>query len=304
MCAVVLINNVIPVFVVAALGYIAARPLNLDGRTISRMALYLLTPALVFNSLSTAKIMPGEFALIVASALTVILVMIGLGVLSSRLFGLSASTGSAVALGAGLMNAGNFGLPITLFTLGQAGFDRAVILMVMMSIATNTLGVFISARGRRDTRDALRSVLGMPAIYAAAAGLLCQALGWQLPTTLARPIKLLADASVPVFLIALGIQLRSVKLQAGFLKAVSLTSILRLVVSPLLAFGVTMAFGLGGIAQKAVILECSMPVAVNTCLLAAEYDSEPELASTSVMVSTLLSIVTLTIVIALLGRLA
>lgn len=298
----VLLNNIIPVFFIAALGYIATRPLKLDGKTISRMALYLLTPALVFNSLSTASIMPGEFAVIVGAALFVILVMVGLGLLGSRALKLPSSVAAAVAMGAGLMNAGNFGLPITLFALGQAGFDRAVIFMVVMSVATNTLGVFISARGRGDSRAALRSVIGMPAIYTAVLGLLFQTMGWQLPVALARPIKLLADSCVPIFLIALGIQLRGVKLQAGFLKAISLTSFLRLIVSPLLAWGFTAVFGIGGIAQQAIILECAMPCAVNTALLAAEYDAEPELASSAVMVTTILSLATLTIIIALLGR--
>lgn len=298
----VLINNVVPVFLVAALGYIAGKTLRIDVKSVSRVALYVLTPALVLNSLSAASIMPGEFLVIVLSGAALIIVMILLGALAARLAGLSQAAAAAVAIGSGFMNAGNYGLPVTLFALGQGGFDRAVIFMVVMSVATNSLGVFVCARGRGGTKEALRSVVGMPALYAAAVGMLMQVNGWQLPLALARPVEMLAGAAVPMFLIVLGIQLSSVKAQPGFLKAISLTTFLRLIVSPLVALGFTALFGIGGITQKAIILEAAMPCAVNSAILAAEYDTEPELASSNVMATTVLSIVTLTIVIVLIMR--
>lgn len=298
----VLIDNVVPVFLVAALGYILGKTLKIDGKSVSRVALYGLTPALVLNSLSTANIMPSEFLVIVVSAATLITIMIGLGLLAARFLGLPKGAAAAVTIGAGFMNAGNYGLPVTLFALGQGGFDRAVIFMVVMSVATNSLGVFVCARGRGGTKEALRSVVGMPALYAAILGMLMQMFGWQLPLALARPVEMLSSAAVPMFLVVLGIQLSTVKAQPGFLKAISLTTFLRLIVSPLIALGFTALFGIGGITQKAIILEAAMPCAVNSAILAAEYDTEPELASSNVMATTVLSIITLTIVIILIMR--
>lgn len=298
----VLIDNVVPVFLVAALGYIAGKTLRIDGKSVSRVALYILTPALVFNSLSTADIMPGEFLVIVSSAAALIIIMTVLGAASARLAGLPPLTATAVTIGSGFMNAGNYGLPVTLFALGQGGFDRAVIFMVVMSVATNSLGVFVCARGRGGTKEALRSVVGMPALYAALLGLMFQINDWRLPLALARPVEMLAGASVPLFLVVLGIQLSSVKMRPGFLKAVSLTTFLRLIVSPLVALGFTALIGIGGLTQKAIILEAAMPCAVNSSILASEYDTEPELASSNVMVTTVLSIITLTVVIMLIMR--
>ena len=52
----------------------------------------------------------------------------------------------------------------------------------------------------------------LPLIYAALGGLTFSLLGLQLPNFLATPVGMLADTAIPLMIINLGVQLRSLKI--------------------------------------------------------------------------------------------
>jgi malate permease and related proteins len=74
--------------------------------------------------------------------------------------------------------------------------------------------------------------------------------------------------------------------------------VLSLVVSPLLAFPVAMALGLSGPAFEAGIVQAAMPAAIVTTILALEFDLDPTFPTAVVFLSTLLSPLTVTVLIA------
>jgi predicted permease len=71
-------------------------------------------------------------------------------------------------------------------------------------------------------------------------------------------------------------------------------------VAPVIAVGLAALLNLSGPARQAGILEASMPTAVISTLIANEYQAEPQLVTGTVLLSTLLSPITLSIIIALL----
>jgi predicted permease len=107
------------------------------------------------------------------------------------------------------------------------------------------------------------------------------------------PVGLLARAAVPSMLLLLGMQLsgNGRREHAGLL---ALVAGARLVVSPLLAWGLTALFAFPLPAIQAGILEAAMPTAVVNSILASQYDVEPEFVSSAILVTTLLSPLTLT----------
>ena len=72
------------------------------------------------------------------------------------------------------------------------------------------------------------------------------------------------------------------------------------ILAPLAALGVVQLFNLGLFARQAVVLEASMPAAVVNTLIATEFDAEPQLVTSTVVLSTLISPITLSLVISLL----
>ena len=76
-------------------------------------------------------------------------------------------------------------------------------------------------------------------------------------------------------------------------------NVLRLLVSVPLAYGLGSALGLTGLALTVGTIQAAMPTAVNMIVLAVEYDAWPEFVSSGVVITTLFSMVTLTLLIAM-----
>jgi predicted permease len=117
-----------------------------------------------------------------------------------------------------------------------------------------------------------------------------------LPAPINSSLNILATGTVPVALIALGAQMATLR-SHPFSRALSLTLVLRLCIGPLIGFALVVLLGIKGELAPAIIVSTSFPTAVNSALLAIEFDNEPDFAAASVFYSTLLSAVTVSLVI-------
>ena len=295
----IFVQNVLPIFIVAGIGFLMVRYLGADVQTLSRLTLYVLTPCLVFDVLVTSNVSADEFGRLTLFALGTIL---GIGLIAwlvTRALRLDRVMTSAFIVVVMFSNGGNYGLPLTLFVFGQEALARAAIYFVVSIVLTYTIGIFLASSGRSSLRGALLSVLRVPSIYALAAAIVVILTGVVTPSFLMRPIKLLGDAAIPVMILVLGMQLERAAKPAG-LRLVGLAVGLRLVVSALLGFLFVQLLGLSGAARQAGILQSAMPVAVITTILAVEFEVEPTFVTSVVFLSTILSPLTLTPLIALL----
>lgn len=117
-----------------------------------------------------------------------------------------------------------------------------------------------------------------------------------MPASLFRAVDLLANAAIPGMLVLLGIQLRAAPMVRG--QAVVLRSAsVRLLVAPLLAWLLCLAFGIGGVTRNVVVLQAAMPTAVMVAVLVTEYAAAPRLVATVILFTTLASMLTLSIVL-------
>lgn len=295
----IFIDNIAPILLIAAVGYTIGRRLGVDPRPVGRILYNVLSPALVFQSISTSKITGEEVAQIFLVMALFMVIMAGSAWLIMR--SNSSVERASVMLGATCANNGNFGLPLISFAFGPEVFARAVVVYIAFTIFNYTSGVFIASSGRKTPRQAALNILFVPAVYAAVAGLAVNFSGSTLPPILARPVLLVSQATVPMMLILLGLQLaRSAALTR--MRVVSVGVGLRLFVSPVVATTLVLLVGLNAPATVAVIMQSSMPVAVATIIFASEFELDHQLSLSMIMASTLLSPVTLSILIFLLRR--
>jgi predicted permease len=205
---------------------------------------------------------------------------------------------SAFMLSAALINAGNYGLPLNKFAFGDEGQSRAVIFFAATTVISNTLGVFLASRGSVSTRSALANVFKVPLLYAAVSGFIINAAKIDVPLPLDRSITLLGDASVPAMLVVLGVQLSRATIR-GRIRPILMASGVRLIVSPLIALGLAILLGITGLTRQVILTESAMPTAVISGVLAAEFGADAEFVTATILVSTLMSIVTLSVLLAL-----
>lgn len=297
----IFIDNIAPILLIAAVGFYIGRRLGVDPKPVGRILYNVLSPALVFQSISTSKITGGEVAQIFFVMLLFIVIMSFTAWLVMRWRTDSRVERASVMLGATCANNGNFGLPLISFAFGQDVFARAVVVYIAFTVFNYTSGVFIASSGRKSPREAAKNILFVPAVYAAIAGLTVNFIGLTLPPVIARSVLLVSQATVPMMLMMLGLQLaRSAELNR--MSVVSIGVALRLLVSPFIATILVLLIGLNAPAMVAVIMQSSMPVAVATIILASEFELDHQLSLNMIMASTLLSPVTLSILIYLLRR--
>jgi len=108
---------------------------------------------------------------------------------------------------------------------------------------------------------------------------------------------MLSDAALPLMILALGMQFeRAATPKRPALVAAAVC--VSLLVAPMVALGLTSLLNVSGAARQAVVVLSSMPVAVATTILALEFDASPDFVTSAVFLSTILSPITLTPLIA------
>jgi len=294
------LDNLLPIFLIAASGYLLGHWLDIDPRPVSRVVFYIFSPFLFFDLLIHSQL-NGNDMLQIMGFTAAQMIIIGLIVwLITRTFKLDRKTTAAVMLTTIFMNAGNYGLSLNSFAFGQDALAHASIFFVTMALIAYTAGVAIASLGTFNLQDTLRTLTKVPTIYAALAAALFITQGWQLPTPLERTTSLLSDATIPAMLVVLGLQLQKMR-RTWEWKALVLAGSVRLIGAPLLAIATAPIFNLQGTAYQAGIIEASMPTAVLTIVLATEYNIKPTLVTTVVFTTTLLSPLILTPLLAYLG---
>lgn len=299
----IFVDIVLPVALIVGIGYLLGRVTGLEARPVANVSLYILSPALIMMSLASSTVAAEDLATMAVAVIVLTIALFLLALAAAYGFGLSAPRRSALLLSTVFSNAANYGFPVIVFALGPEALEPAAVFVVVQAVLMYSLGVIIAALGRQeaqmDISQALRAVASQPAFYAAIAGLLLRVSPLELPLFLARPLDMLAQAGIPMVLVVLGMQLARTKLGEG-LADVTLATVLRLVVSPIVALLLMRLLNVPDLVAKVLVIQAATPTAIVVTLLAVEYDALPEVVSSTTLVTTLLSFATITMVLKLL----
>lgn len=294
-----LLSVVLPAFSVVGVGALVGYTLKLDLTPANRLALYATTPALVFRSLSSTDLDAGN----VGRLLGAFFLMSAAMLLISSLASVRLDPGSrrGVVACSLFVNSANLMLPVTLFAVGEAGVERALVLYVVTTVLLYLVGPVVFSERAAPGR-LLRSVVGLPVVWAALLAAVFNLLGWSLPLGVGRGVELLAGAAVPLVLLVLGMQMQRAGLAAP--SGVNLLAAgIKLVAGPAVGFLAGRAVGLGGVDLAVMTLFGAMPPAVVVFMLALEFSDDAEEVGRTVVFSTLCALVTVSVVVALLAPL-
>ncbi|MEU8614979.1 AEC family transporter [Actinoplanes sp. NPDC048791] len=274
--------------------------------TLTRLAFFVTAPALLFVTLATStigRIFTGALAAFVLSTLIVAALYV---TLARLLWRRSVAELTIGALAASYVNAGNLGIPIAAYVLGDVAFIAPVLMFQVLLASPTALAVLEVATG--EERPSLGRLAAMPArnplMIASAAGIAVAVSGWDMPEPLLQPFVLLGGAAVPMTLLALGMSLRGSRpLRPGPDAPDRLAAVvLKALVHPLLAYGIGhYALGLTGPALLAAVVTSALPTAQNIFVFASRYGRGEGFARDTIVLSTAAAAVTLLGVVAWLG---
>jgi len=271
---------VTPVFLLAAIGYFWVK-LGFEYRVefVTRLAMTLAVPALVFTSLTQNTINPKfltEMIIVVCMAYAVVSV---LALIFTFIFELDLRT-FLMPLISG--NTGNLGLPLCFLAFGKDGLGYAVIVFAFTSIVAFTFGLWVVS-GTRSFKQPLKE----PLVPATILGLLFMFYGWETPKILTNSLNLISQMAIPLMLITLGVAVARLKTQLAF-KTLGI-SISKIMIGTIAGITVGYQFSIPYEAFAVLIIQMSMPVAVTSYLLAEKYGANSEAVAGLVVMSTFLT---------------
>jgi predicted permease len=176
-----------------------------------------------------------------------------------------------------------------------------VIASLVMIPLTTTLLAIASGKGggAKAFVSSVREAVRRPLMWAPAIGILVSLLAIKLPAVLVDSLNLLGKATPGVSLLCLGLILESVKIKLSL--DVLKNAVLKLIFEPALMVGAALILSVNGVAAQQMILLCALPSATISGMFANEAGVYRDEATTSILLSTVLSIVTFSFVSYLIG---
>ncbi|MEK3724225.1 AEC family transporter [Paenibacillus sp. FSL H8-0034] len=283
-------------------GMLLRRYRGLDTKAISTLSLYVLSPALIFDTLTKAQLSFDDVYKTVAFSVLNLLLLWGIASILGRVLKLPPAERAGLTMVSTFTNSVNYGLPLVLLAFGQLGLEKASVYVIGQIFIVNTIGVYFAARSHFSVRQAMKSILTLPSIYAAALAVIVRSLHIGIPEGLDKGIMMLSAAYAPVVLTVLGAQMvnsRSAAWKPGLQKALWTGISIRLLLSPLLALLVLAILHIDGTLFSVLFILASMPAAVNAFMLAEQFDASPQFVARCILWTTLASFLVLPFVIAL-----
>ncbi len=284
-----LVSIVAPVYLIIGLGFWwvrTGRPWSTEvvGELITRVG----APCLVFSSLTRVEISGAAMWEMAGAVCSALAVLAALGTLVLRAARLPISTYLSPIV---IMNAGNMGLPLSLFAFGSEGLALAVCYWATCAIVFFTVGQWIWS-GRVSLLDLVRS----PLAWAAALATASLVSGVAVPRWLQNTTELLGGFTIPLLQFSLGTSLGQFALR-GLPRGLALAA-LRIGMGFAVGLALASVWGLEGNAYAVFVLLSAMPVAVVNYLMAERYDRAPAEIASLIVISTLLSFATVPAILA------
>lgn len=287
----IILPIVAPVFLLAAVGFVWVR-LGYDYSVafVTRLAMTLSVPCLVFVALMQAQITPNTLADIFWATVVIYLLLSVLFFGAIRLMGLDSRTYMHPLV---FGNTGNIGLPVAYFAFGQEGLSIAVVVWAVMMGYGFTFGLWmVSGRGSSSR------IFKEPVAYGSILGAIFLYFDWKTPLWLTNSLELTGQMAIPMMLITLGVALGRIK-PTSFALPVGL-SVIKLVLCAVVAVVVLRFFAVEPVVFAVLVLQITTPVAVTSYLLIEKYGGASEPVAALVVVSTALSVITIPVTLAFL----
>jgi predicted permease len=300
---------ILPIVTLAGVGVVLGYRRDVDIGPLNTVTVYVLVPALVFHSIATATLAEATLARIGVATAAYMLVMLVVAEGVGRLLGAQEPVLSALVLVSVFPNSGNYGIPLSEFAFGADGRSTAVLYLTVQIVVVYTVGIYVAGRsGGSRGREGMKRALEIPLVYAVVAAVLARWVGVVPPAdgTAMETLALVGNASIPLMLLILGVQLADTDYGAAFSR-VGPAVVLKMGVAPVVGVGIALLVGFRNpTVARTFVLECATPAAITPLLLVVEFGGESagdglsvaEYVSTAVLVTTVLSVPLLTVLIA------
>ena len=289
-----------PLYLLVAIGFVLGRVLDIRGQELGKLALFVLSPAVVFKGFVAADLKGAM--LVLPFAILGLCSLIGL--LAAHPAGRLWQDGREriAAFAAGTGNTGFFGIPACLSLIGPEALPYVV--SFGATAYENSVGFFTVARSETTVAGALMRVLRYPGLHACLLGIAVNLGHVAVPGEIMRTVDIISGGYVPLGMMIVGLglaQVRRLRLDLGF---TAFTFAAKFVLWPALAIAFVWAdrhwlHAFGEVGHRVFLIDSLTPMAAVTVVHATLRQIHPDRAAIAVAASTLFALVWLPFVFAL-----
>lgn len=293
---VTVVGKVAVILLLIAVGYVITKRGMLTERgagEITALLVKIVTPCLIVNSFlgSNDSLQLSEMLLSIVVSGVSMVISLGLSLLTFRKE--PPERQKVLRFAVIFSNAGFMGIPLVESIVGGKGVIYGSFFIVVFNVICWTYGYNMMSSGAKMN---LKTVLLNPGIIGLLFGLPIYFLKLQLPTIITEPVGFLSNLNTPLAMLVIGSYIARVDLHSFISDmAVYKMALLRLVAAPALYLAVLLLIRPEPDLLVSSVIQAAAPVAANTVLFAVQYHQDSALASKTVAVSTVLSIITIPI---------
>ena len=293
--------QVLILFIFMGFGFVGEKKkfISEEGsKVMSDVILYFVTPCLIIDSFNIAFDKTKLTGLLICLA-AFMSIQIFAAILATFIFKKGdPKTLKVLRFAMVFSNAGYMGLPLQRAVLGDEGVFYGSVCVAAFNMFVWTFGI-ICMSGDKKQMSAKKLIFN-PGIIAVIIGIVLFVFSIRLPLPIASVMEGMASLNTPLAMMVIGFNLARSNLLSAFKnKLVYLIAFLRLIAIPLASLFVLLALGLRGTILVSVIIAASAPVAAATTVFSVKYENNTELSVKLVAFSTLLSIITMSAIVAL-----
>ncbi|MED4014498.1 AEC family transporter [Sutcliffiella cohnii] len=294
----ILKDIILPIFIIMAIGYILQKKFKLDLSTLAKLNIYFVVPAFIFVKLYESSFTFQLFVNVLSFFILLVVLLYIIASITAKIMKMDNKKKTTFANSTMFFNSGNYGVPVNdlVFKSDPYAMSIQVIMLTLQNIFVFSYGIFSLKSADVGKLKAALGYFKMPVLYAMLSGVLLNYWNVPIPDFIWVPAHYIADAMVALALLTLGAQVANLK-KIAISSFVLVSGGIRLIIGPTLALAIIYLFNFDGITAQSLLIASSMPTAVNSAVIAQEYNSHPELAAQTVLFSTICSSLSVAFVI-------
>ena len=296
--ALVTLQQVGILFILIIIGFICGKTgvVTAEGKKVlSNLLVIIIMPAMILNSYLSEFDPQVLNNLLLAFGLSTVAILLAMAISFLVSFKTKTPNKKVLWFACSFSNAAYMGFPLVKGLFGDEGLLYASAFATMFNVIVWSVGYAVMS-GEMKAKQVAKSVGKNPVTYAVILGLIIYLGRIPVPEVVKQPISLVGAMTTPLSMIIIGAMIAGSKVKAILgNKEVWLSVVVRLVLIPVITFGLFYILGIGGMVASVVLIQAACPTAATTSVLAIQFGHDESVGAGTVVLSTICSIVTLTI---------
>lgn len=301
----VILMQMIQLFLVISLGYFLfkIKILDLDlNKRLTTLILSVTTPAMILSSVLSTTVTQSlnSILFVFLIGLAIYIIMPVLGWIIVKVMKVPLREQGLYIFMTVFSNIGFMGFPVMKAIFGSEAIFFTAIFNMIFNLFVFTVGIVIMNYGTGQKVKLDPKNLLSPGVIASIVALVIYFTGIKLPDILCSTITMVGDITTPLAMMLIGSTLANIPLKEVFCELrIYPYTIIKQVIVPVIAYPILSLIIADPLILGITLIMISMPVANSAVLFATQYDGDVTLAAKTVFMTTLLSIVTIPLIVAI-----